>query len=161
MFPKFTKKGIWFIHNKDYICYNWFWNRSAGNNYYSQKFSINFPSLKAYEKYADHIGYSGPEADIKSKNIFGLNYEDIIREWVQLNFGSECIVILTDIDVSQKSMDFWDSIPYVKKVVFTKEVVVLKCKDFSQVEQIVNSVERKFASAFGFKAGTLVYTNDY
>ena len=154
MMIKINKKGFWFEYKLDHICLNWFWHKPL-HRYYSEKLHHNFNSLKDYNE------YSIANSDVKHKNILGFDARDIIEEWVEYKFSKEYIVVLMDINISEKAMTFWDEIPYTKKIVFSKEIIVLVCKDFRQVSQIIESVERGFAIALGFKAGNLVVSNDY
>lgn len=154
MMLKINKKGFWFEYKEDHICLNWFWHKPL-HRYYSEKLHHNFHSLKDYRE------YSVSNSDVKHKNILGFDTRDIIEEWVEYKFSKEYVVVLMDINISEKSMEFWEGIPYTKKIVFSKEIIVLKCKDFRQVSQIIESVEREFAIALGFKAGNLVVSNDY
>lgn len=154
MILKINKKGFWFRYKEDNICLNWFWHKSL-HKYYSEKLHHNFNSLKDYNEYPIS------NSDVKHKNILGFDVKDIIEEWVEIKFNKECIVVLMDINISEKSMNFWDEIPYTKKIVFSKEIILLKCKDFRQVYQIIDSVEREFAIALGFKAGNLITSNEY
>lgn len=151
---KFNKKGIWFHLKGDDICLIWFWSKVAGR-YYSEKFNRNFLSLIEYFK---HIGIP---SSFYSKSIVGFTYVDIIKEWVSTNFSKDIIIVLLDINFSKKPPAFWEGIPYTKKVVFTKEVVILKCKDYGQMNRIIDSIEKEFAIAMGFKGGVLMCDNEY
>ena len=43
---------------------------------------------------------------------------------------------------------------------FTRDIVILKCKDYSHMEQILDSIQGEFAIAWGFQGGKLVGCND-
>jgi hypothetical protein len=150
---KINKKGIWFNYMGDNICLMWFWN-PLENTYFSEKLRCTFFSLKEYKK------YMGSAVGIKGRNIFGLSYKSLIADWVKANFKGEHILILTNIDLSQKPAVFWENIPYVRTLIFTEEVVILKCKDASQMQKIIDSIEPKFAAAWGYRGGNLISTNE-
>ena len=145
-------KGIWFNYMGDRICIMWFWN-SLPNRYFSEKLHCTFSSIKEYKK------YMGSAIGMKERNIFGMSYKELIGDWVGMNFDGEHVLVLTDIDLTQKPDYFWENIPYLRKVAFSEEVVILKCKDFSQLQRIVDSIEPGFANAWGYRAGMLITTN--
>jgi hypothetical protein len=149
---RLNKKGLWFTYMGDKICFMWFWN-SLPNTYYSEKLHCTFSSIKEYKK------YMGSAVGMKERNIFGISYKNLISSWVRINFDGEYILVLTDIDLSKKPSLFWENIPYIRKMAFTEEVVILKCKDSSQMQNIVDSIESSFATAWGYRNGILVSTN--
>lgn len=150
---KIDSKGIWFKYMGDKICLMWPWN-PLPNIYFSDKLHCTFTSIREYNK------YMGSAVGMKERNILGLNYKDLIQEWVSINFKGEYVIVLIDIDISKRDSVFWENIPYIKKIAFTNEVVVLRCKDQGQMGRIVDSIEQDFAVAWGFKNGELVYSND-
>lgn len=103
----------------------------------------------------------------KSKIIFrkpkeillGYNYDEVFDEWVSLRFDGEHIVILHDINLSSKPVAFWDNIPDTRRIIFSKDIIVLRCKDLRQVQNIVYSVEKEFAVAYGYKNGKRIIGN--
>ena len=92
--------------------------------------------------------------------ILGYTQGDIINDWIHLRFSGEHLVVLFDIDISGKPVAFWDNIPDTKRIVFANDIVVLRCKDMRQVENIVYSVEKEFATAFGYRNGKLEISNE-
>jgi len=149
-----TKQGLWFNHMGDKICLMWFWN-PLPNRYFSKKLHCTFSSMKEYKK------YMGSPVGVKERNVIGFNYMDLVRTYIGLNFSGEYVIVLTDIDLSKRPSVFWENIPYIKKMAFTNEVVVMRCKDAGQMDTIMVSIEPTFAVAWGFKDGELVSSNDH
>ena len=149
-----NRRGIWFPFEGDRICRSWFWKRDT-NVYYSEKFNRSFYSLADYLKY---IGSLGPT--MGSSSMSGLNYGDILPEWVSYKFPKEIIVVLTDINTGKKTLDFWNKVPHPNREVFGKDIVILYCKDLGQLKRIIDSIDISFADAYGFKNGELVYWNE-
>ena len=154
---KIDKKGIWKKFEGDRICHVWFWRSTPGSNY-SEKFNQYFNSFNDYLKFV-----GSTRASMKSGSIMGFTNNDIILDWARYKFSNEIVVILTDLDLTEKPSSFWDSIPYEKKIVFGKDVVVLRCKDLSQAKILVDSITPDFAEAFAFRDGELCYwsSDDY
>jgi hypothetical protein len=103
----------------------------------------------------------GSNVGMKERNVIGISYQDIVQAWVEDNFKGEYVIVLTEIDLTKKPSVFWENIPYIKKIAFNNEVVVLRCKDKGQMDRIIDSIEPGFAIAWGFKGGQLVDFNDY
>ena len=150
---KIDKEGIWFRYIGDDICLMWIWNVKP-NRYYSRKLVCTFSSIKEYRK------YMGSSVGVKERKVLGISYKEMIEVWVNLNFGNEYVIALLDIDVSKKDNVFWENIPYIKRVVFSNDVIILRCKDLGQQQQIMDSLDPGFATAYAFKAGLLVRSND-
>ena len=150
---KIDKEGIWFRYIGDDICLMWIWNAKP-NRYYSRKLVCTFSSIKEYRK------YMGSSVGVKERKVLGISYKEMIEVWVNLNFGNEYVIALLDIDVSKKDNIFWENIPYIKRVVFSNDVIILRCKDLGQQQQIMDSLDPGFATAYAFKAGLLVRSND-
>ena len=151
---KIDKKGIWFKYMGDNICLMWPWNPQP-NTYYSEKLHCTFSSRSEYTR------YMGSAVGMKERNVIGLSYQEAIQSWVESNFSGEYVIVLTEIDLTKKPSVFWENIPYIKKIAFTNEIVVLRCKDQGQMDRIIDSIEPGFAVAWGFKNGQLVRLNDY
>lgn len=147
-------RGIRYNYMGDRIWLMWFW-APLPNRYYSEKLHCTFSSLKEYKK------YMGSAVGLKHRNVIGISYKELITAWVEDNFKGEYVVVLTEIDLNKKPSVFWENIPYIKKMAFTNEVVILRCKDQAQMEQIIDSTEQSFAIAWGFKSGQLVHLNEY
>lgn len=154
---KIDKKGVWRRFEGDSLCHIWFWNKPIGK-IYSEKYNQNFSTFNDYLKFV-----GSTRASIKSGSIMGFSNNDIILDWVRYKFSNEIVVVLTELNLTKKSSSFWDSIPYDKKVVFGKDVVVLRCKDLSQAKILVDSITPSFAEAFAFRDGELCYwsSDDY
>ena len=153
MISKIDKEGIWFKYIGDEVCLMWFWNKKP-NRYYSRKLACTFFSIKEYGR------YMGSATGVKERKVLGLSYRDVLEGWVNMNFGNEYVIALIDVDISKKNNLFWENIPYIKREAFSKDVVILRCKDLSQQQRIMDSLDPGFATAYAFKAGLLIRSND-
>jgi hypothetical protein len=155
--PRITNLFFKFFYKGDTIYYYWPWIRHIhlAGKYYSVYLSEFFSFFYNYNILRDNT------TEFLNDKIRGLNITSILEEWVLLKYPHEVLVILIDIDVSTKPMSFWATIPYAKEVLFTKEVIILKCKDRRQMEQIVDSTSITFATAIGYVAGKVACVNAY
>lgn len=146
--------GIWIEFGKDRLCRVWPWKRGYPLKWYSQNLDTYFPSKQSYME-----NFSKFERK-RGENQIGIDLGEILLEWVQFSYSKQIIVVLFDINVAEKSSTFWDKVPYDRRSVFVKDVVILKCKDIRQAVQIVDSTYSNFAKAFAFKNGKIIYRND-
>lgn len=102
------------------------------------------------------------ENPIITEKLFGVSYYDLICHWVNTVFKSEFVIVLTDINVQAKNIEFWSKVPVDKAVNFLQDVVVLRCKDRSEVIRLIENIPKEFAEAYGFAAGVFfIHNKDY
>jgi hypothetical protein len=94
-----------------------------------------------------------------SKKLSGFYYHDIFSEWVIQKFKFEHVIILTNINVEAKNIQFWAKVPQTHATEFLKDIVLLKCKDRTELERLVQNMGVDFAEAYGYSAGVCVITN--
>lgn len=100
------------------------------------------------------------EDEVKPQSkLLGFDQEEILSQWVYLKFPFDHIVILTDINVEAKNIQFWAKVPSFERQQFLKDVVVARYKDKSEVEKLVDNIAPEFASAFGYSGGMLFTYN--
>lgn len=94
-----------------------------------------------------------------NKKLTGFDYLDILHVWVKTEYSGAHIILLTDINVEAKNLEFWAKIPRGQALEFLKDVVVLFCKDRTELERLISNIGSNFASAYGFSDGDLILTN--
>lgn len=100
-----------------------------------------------------------------AKLIFGdsklqsRSYTSIIDDWVAFNFVNQIVIVLTNINVQVKNIDFWAKIPVEQKIKFMEDVVILRCKDKSEMMMLIGNIGQDFAEAKGYIDGELFAHN--
>jgi hypothetical protein len=151
---RIDKHGVWFSYESDNLCRHWPWRVFFKDMLYtSERYNRSF-GIAEYLKFA-----GSTESGLSMKKIEGFSYLDILHDWIRVNHRSGYRVVLYDIDVSFRPTDFWRKIPAENALLLNKDVVVLYCKDASQVIAICESINVDFANALGFKDGNLFYYN--
>lgn len=102
--------------------------------------------------------YVKPEVKLRPK-LEGFDYLDILHVWVKSEYSGSHVVILTDVNTEAKDVEFWARIPKGQALEFLKDVIILNCKDKTELEKLVPSIGTKFATAYGFSDGELFLTN--
>jgi hypothetical protein len=95
----------------------------------------------------------------KSDKLTGLDLGDMIPEWVNFKYPSEHLIVLTEVNVQAKNIQFWAKVPKAESQFFLKDLVILFCKDKSEVIRLVENIPKDFADARGFSAGELIIDN--
>ena len=107
-------------------------------------------AIAEYYKYNEHL----------SSNLKGYSYANhILLDWLRLRFKHGSYVVMYDINSTQKPNEFWLSLPLKKAVELTKDVVVLKCKNKEEVQDLLTAIDPSFASAIGWVNGNMVDWN--
>jgi len=153
---KFKKEGIEFEYHGDVITKRWPWFFKEGSKYHSKNYSMYFNEFNTYWK---HVGIA-EKAFVKSdKKLEGFSYSEVIGEWARVRYPYEFIVVLKDVNVSERGLSFWAKIPKEKLEHIQKDVIVLRCGTKENACEIVDSIERQFAEAFAFANGVLINYN--
>ncbi len=164
-FPiRFSREGISIRTRLDVFFLTWYdflWRGYI----YSEKYGQTFATYQSYRYFLA----TGVVAELPSKThtltydkLLGFDYSDILTEWVQKKYPRENLVIMTDINVAAKNLEFWAKLPAKSAGLFLKDVAVLRCKDYSEVERIVENTPYDFANALGisYSGSTRVLTTN-
>lgn len=153
---RFSKTGVTFKYHGDQLTWRWPWSRNGMERYYSTIYTQDFNSLSEYWK---HVGVV-EEALVKSSGKLEAYSElEVLSVWVRRLYPTSHVVVLTNLDASAKGISFWSRLPKDQVEHLLKDVIVLRCKDKTEVFRLVDSVEATFADAFGFSFGQLIETN--
>jgi hypothetical protein len=152
---KITKEGITFTYNDDDFTWIWWWERTYSYKFRSAIYGLHFSSLKSYWM---HVGRQNDHPMIKHK-IEGFNYQSLIETWVKRYFSTGCYLVLDNVNLDAKPASFWRTVPEDLRIQFNEDVIVLKCKDYSELKSLCESIELNFANASGFSDGDLVSYN--
>ncbi len=100
-----------------------------------------------------------PELPKEFRKLSGFPYIEIISEWVKVKFPFQHVIILTNINVQVKTIKFWAKVPTSQVMEFLNDVVVMRCKDQTSMEELVTNIGFDFAEAYGYSGGKLILTN--
>lgn len=160
---KFTKDGIERRLDEDIVIWIWPWNRpTMSSRIYSQNNLCFFDSMKHYWQFT---GWLSNDTSFSRTTITGndrlkgYSWLDVLSTWIHFRYPNENLVVLTNIDVGAKGMSFWLRLPKDKIEGLLNDVVVIRCDSAADVKNAVTAVADKFAEAYGFIEGRLVYTN--
>lgn len=150
-----NKQGISFPYSGDRLTRLWPWS-SAEGRYYSQEFNKYFNNLKDYWKH--HGAFYKHDFD-RSAKMEGFSYEEVLTQWVRDRYPYDAVVVMTNIDVSERSLSFWARLPKEKIESLTKDIVVLRCNSRAEIIELADSIDSKFADTYAFYAGKLIGFN--
>lgn len=153
---RFKKEGIEFKYHGDIVTRRWPWFYPGDAKYHSEKYSLYFNKFSTYWVHvgrAEHI-FEGPKSKLQ-----GFTYQELIGQWVRQIYPGENIVVLKDVNVSERGLSFWAKVPKDKIEHIQKDIIVLRCGSKENACEIVDSVERTFAEAFAFSGGILINYN--
>ena len=155
---KISRKGISFSYYGDTLLRRWPW--ASGDRYSSSIHACDFNSLRDYWW---HVG--GLEAKLlhsdPDRNVAGSRMYEVLSEYCKFKYPNSNVVVLYDIDCSQKDGAFWSRLPKGKAIAFSKDVVFLLCKDRDQMLSVMRNVPVAFATALSIESGTLVDCNQW
>lgn len=84
---------------------------------------------------------------------------ELLPEWSARIWPNEFLVCLCHIDPAARSQRFWSMLKKEQITEMLKDVVVLRCKDLTEMETLIESIDRNFADAVGVCNGRLLLTN--
>ncbi|MNK09965.1 hypothetical protein D3C87_279750 [compost metagenome] len=152
---KLTRQGVEYTYHGDTLTYFWPWKARNGK-FYSAEYSTYFSSFRDYWK---HVGMNLPSIVRSREKLVGYSFEEITAQWVRCKFPFEAIVVLFNIELSAKSLAFWAKVPKEKMEYMSKDVVILRCNDKTEVTRLIESIDPSFADAFGYCEGNLIDYN--
>lgn len=156
---KFTREGIIFTYHGDQVLRRWPWGTKGVPVYSSHLYDRDFNSFREYWMM---IGRQEGlvQASSHTGKFRGYHFVDVLGDWLRHRYGGEYVVVLSNIDYSRRGPDFWSKLPREHIDALSKDVVVLRCQDRTQVSHIVRSVDSGFAVAEGFFNGDIIYSNE-
>lgn len=154
---KFKKIGIEFEYHGDTITRRWPWFFRGGSKYHSERYSMYFDNFSTYWKHAGIAEMAF--CDSHKSKMEGFTYQELIGQWVRYKYPYESVVVLKDVNVSERGLSFWSKIPKDKIEHIQKDIIVLRCGSKENANEIVDSIESSFAEAFAFSGGILINYN--
>jgi hypothetical protein len=94
-----------------------------------------------------------------SAKLSGFGMCELVTEWVASRYPKSHVIVLTNINVSAKNITFWAKVPKPDMVKFLRDIVVLQCKDGTELKRLIDNIPSDFADAWGFYKGQMVDTN--
>lgn len=156
---KFSREGISFSYYCDTLLRRWPW--VSGTRYSSSIHACDFNSLQHYWWFVGSLEAKLFEKPGYDRNVVGSRFYELLPDYCRFKYPKQHVVVLYDIDASQKDGTFWSRIPARKAVAFAKDVVFLLCKDRTQMLSITYNTPVTFATAIAVEAGTLVECNQW
>ena len=157
----FNSLGVNFKYHGDVITWMWPWARTPiGNPYHSSLLNRDFNSFSEY-----WVSQGEERAFLKLSGEGGKLYgfdliEQVIPFWSSRIWPNEYLVCLTDVNPKSKGPKFWALLDSKKRSSLLKDVVVLRCKDLTEMEVLLDSIDISFAKAFGVLNGAILECND-
>ena len=148
------KDGVWFNHYGDNILWRWPWKRHGVPKLRSSAQEKDFTSLREYWQFLGTV-----ETSLRKLRITSLKEEELLFYLIRGKFKNEAIVVLTNLDTSVKPGEFWFKVPLHYRKHFLNDVTILICKEPMEVYDLCDSIEPRFATAYGFIRGDLVRDN--
>jgi hypothetical protein len=92
--------------------------------------------------------------------VTGINTEDAVALWLSVFNPNGYSIVMTDINFSEKSIDFWAGMPkhITRKFIFS-DILILSVKDLRGAETVMDSIHPGFAKATLFSGCKASYNN--
>lgn len=155
---KISREGISFNYCGDTLLRRWPW--ASGDRYSSSIHACDFNSLRDYWWHVGALEAKLAKED-SDKSVVGVRMYEILADYCKFKYLHSSVVVLYDIDCSQKSSAFWSKLPTKRAVAFAKDVVVLVCKDREQMISVMENIPVVFATAIAVESGVLVDCNQW
>src|SRR5438445_100940 len=102
--------------------------------------------LKVLRHYAPRSIMLGKERDnVPFKKLVSFDYTEILSQWIYFKFPYDHVIVLSNINVQAKNIQFWAKIPQKEVPHFLKDIVILRCKDVSELVRLVDNIGPDFA----------------
>lgn len=160
---KFKREGVTWKYHGDLLLYRWPWLRGRSNGYPSKFKSISFKQdFNSFKDYWYLRGKFSEKPYTVSNRAQGFSMEALLERWIScdVEFYDKILVVLSDIEVSSRSIDFWKSLGPKEANLFTRDLVILVCKDLDQGFKLVESISKSFANAWLINNGQVLIDND-
>jgi hypothetical protein len=150
--------GIEFQSPEDNLTWVWPWRRreQGGFPYESDVLNGIFLDLRHYRielnKYLDKVAANRPK-------VIGVDMQLLIKNYVRNVLPQGCYVSLYDINPTERSAEFWNSLPREKALALIQDVAFLRCKDYKEMKDLCDSIEPAFATALGWSEGAYCEDN--
>jgi hypothetical protein len=83
----------------------------------------------------------------------------VLPQWTARTWPNEHVICLVDVDLVAKGPKFWAMLNPAQRLELYKDVVVLRCKDKTEMQTLVESISSNFAKAFALFNGEMLATN--
>jgi hypothetical protein len=123
----------------------------------NSKYSLFLPWTNPFKYQVTHLAQEDEET--RPSKLYSLDYQSLITDWVSKAYKFQHIIVLTNVNVEAKNIQFWAKVPTTSMSHFLKDVVILRCSDKSEVIRLVGNIPPEFADAQGYSAGSLLITN--
>jgi len=159
---KLNRLGYSYKYHGDEIIRYWPWvSKEKRGKYHSTLFSRDFNSFPAYWKMVGE-----DEALIKASvsagdKLYGFSVLDLIQYWSARLWMNQYVVILLDVNLGSKGPEFWSRLTRDQKESLNNDIVVLRCKDKTELLHLTDSIDPSFATAYGLLNGTLLVSNEW
>lgn len=156
----FDRSGVFFKFHGDIIKWRWPWARNLFSaTYHSSLLNRDFNSFKEY-----WVSCGEDRALIKFSSGTGKLHgfeltEEILPQWSARLWPNEFIVCMFNVNPMAKGPKFWSMLDKFKRSELLKDVVILRCKDKTEMETLLDAIDVNFASAISLFNGQLQGSN--
>jgi hypothetical protein len=156
----FDRSGLFFKYHGDVIQWRWPWARSVNRStYHSALLNRDFNSFKDYwTSYGEDRALLKLGKSYSRMQGFDL-HEEVLPQWAARTWPNEHVICLVDIDIQAKGPKFWSMLTPAQRSELYKDVVVLRCKDKTEMQHLVESISPSFARAYAVVNGDIIDTN--
>lgn len=156
---KFHQLGISFKYHGDEITRYWPWiKKSLKSTYHSALFSRDFNSFNEYWRL---VGEETTLIKLTTSvgKMQGFSLSRVAAEWASRIWVNEYLVIMCDVDPGSKGPSFWFRLSPTQRTSLLEDVVVLRCKDETEMETLIDSISPSFSTAYGCLNGQVLCDN--
>lgn len=156
---KIKKVGITFSYHNDEILYRWPWIVKWGRAKRRFHSSLLTRDFNNFRNYWIMVGEQEAILNKRSTKVEGFHLGDVLAKWADLMYPDRFVVTLSGMDTTAKPPEFWNRLSRDKAVAMTSEIVALLCKDLSEAEKLITSINPRFAEAYFVFNGKVIDDN--
>lgn len=159
---KLNRLGYSYKYHGDEITRYWPWvSEENKGKYHSSLFSRDFNSFPEYWKFVGEEESLVKTSTSKDGRMYGFSMLEVIQYWSSRLWLNQYIVALVDVDPASKGSDFWNRLTRDQKENLNQEIVILKCKDRTELMNLTDSIDPSFATSYGLLNGNLLVSNEW
>lgn len=152
--------GVVFKYHGDEITRYWPWvKKRLQSTYHSSLLYRDFNSFKEYWKIVGEDTQI-TKVSTSSDKMIGFSFRETLAHWSAKMFPNEHLVILIEPDPRRKGPAFWSRLSPTQRIHMMNDVVVLRCKDETEMNSLLWSIDPQFSDAMAILNGDVINSND-
>lgn len=100
-----------------------------------------------------------PDDGLGHESLEGTSIETVLSQWTHWRFPNQHVIVLTDTNFAEKNTPLWTRLSPEKRMILTKDIVLLFCNDSAEASNIIDHIDTSAATARAFLNGEVFASN--